>query len=342
MTVRWISFFTIKILLFTSLSGFPIQKWDYNLPLNNVSPIGSALGGFNVTNPGDFFLHYSNPALLSQTDSSHLALSSKIRHEGISQLYFYQGDYPANTAGDSKLSYFGLYAENIGFSVVPLVSVNDSKHDEKMNLKRYIDYSLTAYQIAGSDKTNHVSYGFNLKYLTGRLVYLVDSSGFAQENYPGNKFIDSKARGFSLDLGFLSQRGQFTYGLAFYDIISKIYWENHPNRVLKKKIATGMQVGTEDFHIITGTTSNLFSLSNTYYHLGLSQRIYFFGFDKDNSPSIPLRAGVYFQSLSSSEDVTLGLGTGYQVRFLNLDFSYTGNLKNFSDHDVIIALSVGL
>ena len=221
-------FLCCSIAIFAQKSDMPIiQSYDYALPENNVSPIALGMGGLNVTYAGDFYSSYSNQALIGDNDLSLLVGAFRIKSDD--PVNFAEAAQFSNILKPKQLKYFSLLAKQTAWTYQPVASVHIVETPETGYGYRYYDYKLDKVQatIAGSDDSwEPIRFGLNLKYLTGRLVYL--------ESTNPNSFIDDKLNGFSTDLGFTLQRGSFTYGLAAYHLFSRLYWEHSSSEGIQR------------------------------------------------------------------------------------------------------------
>jgi hypothetical protein len=211
-------------------AALPITQYDYAIPENNVSPIAIGMGGLNLTYSGDPYCSYSNPALLAEVEQSSLVTSFRLAND--EEMSILEATSLSNTLKDKQFKYFSLSTKKAAFTYQPMSRVNISEiiAENGVNYNLYHDFMLDKVQLsiaAKDEERSALSAGLNLKYLSGRLVYLkerrIGSTTFTRE-----AFIDDKVRGFSTDLGFTLDRETFKFGLTAYDFFSRLYWKTIP------------------------------------------------------------------------------------------------------------------
>ncbi len=319
----------------------PITTYDYALPENNVSPICIGMGGLNVTNPSDFFASYTNPALIADNQYNALLISFRLKDE--EQLDFWQAAQISNALRPKQFKYFTLLAQQTAWTYQPMARVHLVEEYGYQQYK-YYDYQLDKVQatIAGMDDSwQPIGFGVNLKYITGRLVYQV-------YNAPGepNSFIDDKIRGFSTDLGLSLQTGNMTFGLAGYDLFSRLYWENYDSVPIERRIAMGAQYNSENMTLSGGLQGKLSQSTDTTYHLGF-QYLWGWGADKPGQGSeaaqaIVLRLGTYSHDFYGTDNINFTFGTGYNYNVFRFDFSLNNQGMRIKDSEYLFSLGLGL
>jgi hypothetical protein len=338
----------ISILLFLALAlplaaqpELPITSYDYAVPENNVSPICIGMGGLNVTNPADFFASYTNPALVA--DNKYNALLTSFRLKDEEDLDFWQAAQISSALRPKQFKYFTLLAQQTAWTYQPMARVH-LVEEYGYQQYRYYDYQLDKVQatLAGMDDSwQPIGFGVNLKYLTGRLVYQV-------YNAPGepNAFIDDKIKGFSTDMGLTLQTGNMTFGLAGYDLFSRLYWENYDSVPIERRIAMGAQYNSENMTLSGGLQGKLSQATDTTYHLGFQ---YLWGWGGKNpragenaAQAIVLRLGTYSHDFYGTDNINFTLGTGYNYNVFRFDFSLNNQGMRLRDSEYLFSLGVGL
>lgn len=331
-------YYFILFVLFTflSLSGFPITDYDYHICENAISPITAAMGGINVTNLDDCALIYNNPALLSYMKTSTMIISAKYDPE--EEKSFSEVLHSSNTLKDAKINYFSFTIDSGGFAYQPLAKINiDRSWDDSLSVshKEYHNYYLDAYQLAFSEKNDYLSYGLNLKYLTGRMVYLKEH--LYDSNWIKDEFIDSTVQGFSADLSFSVRRETYAYGLNFYDVFSKLYWKDHKNANLVRRFAFATQIMGENFIYTSGVSSRLEFNSKHNYHFGIQRNMQF------RNQIIPIRAGVYSQKFDKAKNIFVSFGFGYYIGDnFRIDISATSNDSDIHTTKYLLSFSLNI
>jgi len=332
-------FLCCSIAIFAQNSDMPIiQSYDYALPENNVSPIAIGMGGLNVTYAGDFYSSYSNPALIGDNDFSVLMGAFRIKSD--EAVNFAEAAQFSNILKPKQLKYISLLAKQTAWTYQPVASVHIVEPPETGVGYRYYDYKLDKVQVtlAGSDDSwQPIRFGLNLKYLTGRLVYLVSTNP--------NSFIDDKLNGFSTDLGFTLQTGSFTYGLAAYDIFSRLYWEHYNSEAIQSRVAMGIQYGTDNFNLNLGLQGKIAQSTDTTYHLG-GQYIWTWGSQyysvESANKALALRAGLYSHNFYGTQNINYTIGGGYNYNIFRFDFSLNNKGMKLKDSELLISLGVGM
>ncbi len=318
--------------------ALPITSFDYALPENNVSPISIGMGALNVTNPGDYYANYSNPALLGTNDYNVLVTSFRLKND--ENLDFWQASQISNALKPKQFKYFTLLTKQAAWTYQPVASVH-LVESVSTGGYRYYDYQLDKVQVtlAGSDDSwQPVSFGLNLKYLAGRLVYLLSANS--------NSFIDDKVKGFSTDVGATLQTGNITVGLVGYDVFSRLYWENYDSKAIQPRAAFGVQYGTETMTLSGGVQGKVSQATDTTYHFGFQ---YLWGWDQENAATgenvnqgVVLRLGLYSHDFYGTNNINYTLGTGYNYNVFRFDFSLNNKGMRLRDSEYLFSLGVGL
>lgn len=317
----------------------PITTYDYALPENNVSPISIGMGGLNVTNSQDFFASYSNPALIASNQYSALLASFRVKDD--EEMTFWQAASISNALRPSQFKYFTLLAKQTAWSYQPVASLHIIETPETGSGYRYYDYQLDKVQatLAGKDDSwQPVGFGINVKYLTGRLVYLLSSSP--------DSFIDDKVKGFSTDLGLTMEAGSMTFGLTGYDLFSRLYWENYESVAIQRRVAIGAQYGTDNLILSGGLQGKLSQSTDTTYHFGFG---YLWNWGNQNtrtgegaSQGLVIRLGLYSHDFYGTGNINYTLGTGYNYNVFRFDFSMNNQGMKLKDSEYLFSLGVGL
>jgi hypothetical protein len=326
---------TLCLPLLAQQPPLPITSYDYALPENNVSPISIGMGALNVTNAGDFFANYSNPALIGSNEYNVLVTSFRLKNND--ELDFWEASQFSNVLKPKQFKYFSLLTKQAAWTYQPVASVHIVDQLSTGGW-RYYDYQLDKMQvtIAASDESwQPVRFGMNLKYLMGRLVYL-----------QSNTFIDDKVKGFSGDVGVTLQTGNFTFGMAGYDVFSRLYWENYSSKYIQPRVAIGAQYGTETMTVTAGFQGKVSKVADTTYHLGFQ---YLWGWDsedtntgEDVNQGIVLRMGLYSHDFYGTDNINVTFGTGYNYNIFRFDFSLNNKGFRIRDSEYLFSLGLGL
>lgn len=323
----------------------PIISYDYALPGNNVSPISIGMGALNVTNAGDFYASYSNPALLGYNQYSAFVTSFRLARND--ELSFWEAASVSNALRDKQFKYFSLLTKKAAFSYQPVARLHISEITANGDSSRYHDYQLDKVQVsfAVTDESwQNLSAGMNLKYLSGRLVYLREHR--VGVSLVRDAFIDDKVKGFSFDLGATLQSGAFTYGVTAYDLFSRLYWENYDSKRITSRMAIGAQYGGETMILSAGVQGKLSKATDTTYHFGfqnawdLGSSVSLSG--EQTTQSLILRLGLYSHDFYGTSNINYTFGTGYNYNIFRFDFSLNNQGMKLKDSEYLFSLGVGL
>ncbi len=341
------SFFMILMGIMTcalaAQSPLPISDYDYAIPENNVSAIAIGMGGINVTNPADPFASYGNPALLANNETTMLYLAYRMADNR--EMGFWEAVNVSNFLREKQFKYFSLVTKQAAFSYQPMASINISAFDTQTNKTMYYDYKLDKLQVSlgMTDKSwPTLTAGLNVKYISGRLVYLIErqeGSQFVREH-----FIDDKIKGISGDLGFTYQSGDVIYGLTAYDLLSRLWWENYDSVSIQRRIATGIQYGGGASKTHFGIQSKISSKPETTYHMGYSYSTNWnsqdFMSDEEILQGMDARIGFYSSDFYGADNINLTLGGGYHYQVFRFDFSLNSKGLKLADSEFLFSLGV--
>ncbi len=322
----------------------PIDSYDYGIPENNVSAIALGSGGINITNPADPFASYGNPALLASNDATMIYLAYRLANE--KDLSFWDAVDVSNFLREKQFKYFTLVAKQTAFSYQPLASINISHFDTETDTTMYYDYKLDKLQfsLGMTDKSwPLLTAGVNLKYLTGRLVYLVER--LEGHNFVREHFIDDKVKGVSGDLGLTFQTGDVVYGLTAYDLLSRLWWENYDPVSIQRRIATAVQYSSGASKTSFGIQSKISKKPETTYHVGYSYSANWdsqdFMSEEQIEQGMDLRIGFYSHDFYGADNVNLTLGGGYHYQMFRFDFSVNSRGLKIADSEFLFSLGLG-
>ncbi|HAN41665.1 MAG TPA: hypothetical protein GX398_04730 [Candidatus Cloacimonetes bacterium] len=332
-------------LLWAQQYPLPITEYDYATAENNVSPIAIGVGGMNLTLDNDPYCSYSNPALLAHMRNAQVFTSFRLTSD--KPMSIAEVSSLSNALKSKQFKYFGLSTKQMGFVYQPMSRINISEiTDDGRNL--YYDYALDKVQlsIAASDE-KHASFsgGLSFKYLSGRLVYLKErrssSTVFVRE-----AFIDNKVKGFSTDLGFMLETGDFRFGAVAYDLLSRLYWESYPSRSISPRLAFSSTYVKDNLAMNIGVMGKLKKQTDSTIHLGLQHN---WNWGRGHTASgatiqhnIPLRVGLYSKDFYGTNNINFTFGSGYSYNMILFDFSINSPGLKLRDSEYLFSIGVGL
>ncbi len=337
---------TISIILCTGIlpaQEFPLNNFDYFRVTNGVSPSVTAIGGINLANASYSHSSYYNPALLAFREQSAFSLSVRqylTKNEDIDGF-----GLPAKNSlewNSDYIGYLGFEAPNIAASYLSMSAfTTDKKADIGGTDKRfYSSYFLDAYRLSLADNNNNLAFGVNLSFLNGRFVYLReredDTGDMINEN-----FVDSRVYGYSLDFGAVVRWEKFSYGLMIPNTVSRMFWNDYPNKSLERRLQMGVQYGDDTSFVTSGFSRRFVWSAKNVYHSGF-QHIVGLGMFKGHIFEMPLRVGAYGHRLRKFKDLSYSIGTGIQYGYFTFDTSFSVTDKNWDKYIITSSISVGL
>lgn len=336
--------FTLFSLVLVAQSPLPIDTYDYGVPENNVSAIAIGMGGINLTNPDDPFASYGNPALLANNETTMVYLAYRLADN--EELGFWEAASVSNFLKEKQFKYFTLVTKQAAFSYQPMASINISSFDTQTNKTLYYDYKLDKLQLslAMTDKSwPSLTAGINLKYLSGRLVYLVER--LEGHQYVREHFIDDKVKGASSDIGLTMRTGDVSYGLTLYDVLSRLWWENYDSVSIQRRIGTAVQYGSGASKTNFGIQSKISSKPETTYHVGYSYAQNWnskdFISNEELQQGMDLRVGFYSHDFYGADNINLTLGGGYHYQMFRFDFSLNSRGLKIADSEFLFSMGLG-
>lgn len=342
--VLTICFALMAISLVAQGYPLPIKEYDYAIAENNVSPLAIGMGGLNLTDATDPYCSYSNPALLADVQESHLVTSFRLANP--KQMSFWEAASPSNALKDKQFKYFSIITQKAGFSYQPMSRINISERMEA-NQSIYYDYALDKVQLslaARDDKWAKLGAGFNLKYLSGRLVYL-------REQQVGNtlhrkEFIDNKVKGFSTDVGLVWDEEPFRFGLVAYDLFSRLYWESYSSVPIQQRVGLSASYEMGSASLNAGVLGRISHSTDTTYHLGF-KNMWSWGNQVDARGNllqhgIPLSLGVYSHDFYGTQNINFTIGSGYNYSIFRFDFSLNSRGMKLRESEYLFSLGLGL
>lgn len=330
-----------------TLSTLPVQEYDYHIPANVISPIALGMGGLNVTNGADYFTSYDNPALLADNEGTAFATSFLLKKT--EDMAFVDLMKASNLLKDKQFMYFTLITKNAAWSYQPVSSINISeKYDEAgTTFSRYYDYQLDKVQIslaAKDEKYSKFGGGINLKYMSGRLVYLKEKlvSGYLRRE----AFVDNKVKGVSGDLGFTWKEEKYTWGLCFYDVYSRLWWESYNSKSLQSRAALGFQYNMDNLALMASLQGKLSKYSDATYHFGLVKNwkwtIENGSNGKPVEQNIVIRTGMFSKDFNGTKNINYTLGSGYNYNMFRVDFALTNSGMQLRDSQYLFSVGMGI
>jgi len=334
-------------LMSQSLPSLPIQGYDYHIPDNVVSPITLGMGGINLTNAADYFTSYDNPALLAENTGTAFATSFKLaKSENMS---FSDAIKVSNLLRDKQFMYYTLITKNAAWSYHPVSSTHVSRiyNSNSVQYSEYYDYQLDKLQLslaAKDEKYSKLAGVLNIKYLTGRLVYLKERISYG--NMIREDFIDNKVKGISGDMGFTWDEGNFTWGTCFYDLLSGLWWEDYGTKSLQRRAAFGFQYAADNLALMGSVQGRISSTPETTYHFGMV-RNWTWKTDADNNgksteQNLIIRAGLFSKDFNGTQNISYTLGSGYNYNMFRVDFAMTNEGMMLRDSRYLFSVGVGI
>ncbi len=297
------------------------------------------LGGNGTSIMGDISSTFYNPATLSGLTSGGISLSFETDHYS-SYAEFLEKD---QSVYGKNISFFTISTYQGGLSYMPLfkISYRDSFFDS-LNLERDFEMKLDQYWLsitsyAGSDEkySSSIYFGFNLKYLNGKIAetkLIYDSLGNLK-----NGFADiSYGNGYGLDGGMVLSLSNFFVSLMFRDIFTHVYWDSYDKQIIPMNGNLGLSYIPLNnllfnFNIskfLRNETPFVYSLGGEYNFFELSEKTNSFWDDlKKGSPSI--RVGTSFKEIPTLSTAIIDIGFGYNSNSVRFDICFESTISKY-------------
>lgn len=330
-------FIIILCLTFSSLFSFPISVYDFRLPTTSISPMEAALGGLNVATGDDFFLMYTNPSLLANVRRTTFSASFKLSSDSYENFSSVLKTQPF--LKNNNFRGFTFQAKQIAFGYQVLTE--DRFKIETENSKLYQDYKLNSYALAFSDTVGTYNWGLNLKLLDGRLVYLSQDRLISGVDtlLIASQFIDSKALGYSFDLGLSTSKRGLSYGFVVYDVYSAIRWKSHDKHKIRTRGAFTIDLSSQNYSIGAGVNNRWHSKSEPFYN---QYYVYRFSIGRpDVLQQGSLRFGMCSKDYKNQDSILFSFGLGYFYRIVRIDIAMQSQGWKSSQTQYLFSLSVG-
>lgn len=323
-------FFTF--LSFAVLSAFPNQDYDFHLPTSGLSPYEAAAGGINLTDNNNQFATYSNPALLKTLTQTTFALSFSVppRKKSFTEML--------KTNPLLEKSVFrgvNVQTRQAGF----YYQIMADEHIDKTTTDyyEYKDFTLKNAGVCFADTSSNLNWGIGLKYLNGRMVYLKEMVQDSLSAY--NQFVDSKANGYSFDMGIYRQYGGFHVGFVVYDVYSKLYWEDQKNAKLRTRGAFSVELRGNNLSLAAGTNSLWNIHEKPFYNQSIRYVTTFYP-SKKNPQSMGFGMGICSKDFKNRRSTLFTYGISYFMSYLRIDVAIQsqGWIANNSQYLFSVAL----
>ncbi len=347
--ILWLALMLGLTILHAQQTPLPISSYDYLIPENNVSPITMGTGAINLINSDDPYAAFSNPALMADNELSSFSLSFRLKNED--DIAYWEAVNISNALKAKQFKYFVLNTKQVSFAYQPVAGVHISEFSASGDSSRYYDYQLDKLQFsigAKDKKYQKLGAGLNVKYLSGRLIYLA-------EHRLGNLmvrdgFIDDKVKGVSADLGFTYTVGNIVYAGTFYDLLSRLWWENYDPVSLQRRSSLGMGWKSGNSTYTAGVQNKISKTPDTTYHLGYGYQWNWgtnSGSTSSEDPSatrqtMDIRMGLYSHDFYGANNINYTFGGGYYYKTIRFDFSLNNSGLHLADSEYLFALSLGI
>jgi len=326
---------SLLLLLCLRLAAFPVNSYDYQTPLLQVSPMAAAMGGLNLSLQGDPGLLYGNPALLAYNTSSVMSVGLKLQDRddiSISDML-----NAASALKKNQLVSLHFASDKGGMAVRPLVSIdaNTTWTEDDDTFRASEDYNLTCYQLAVAETEGKFTYGLGLKYLDGRLVYLRERE--TTEGWVREQFINDRLHGLSFDLGMAMKFGSFVWGVNAWALYSKLWWLDNPDRVVTKRVGSTLGWQSGNTALIVGSQRKWSSTDDQTYHGGIQQAL-----SLGDSTSVIVRAGAYSHNFDNADVTWTSFGLSYYYKTFRIDTSMATHDMAIKNTRYLVSISMGM
>lgn len=334
--------------LLMAQTPLPITSYDYAIPENNISPITMGSGAINLANSDDPFAAYANPALMADNELASFSVSFRLKNPD--DIAFWEAVNISNALKSKQFKFFVVNTKTASFSYQPVASVHISELSADGNSSKYYDYQLDKVQMSmgfRDKKYEKLAAGLSLKYLSGRLVYLTEHKFGNQLIRDG--FIDDKVKGFSTDLGVTYTMGNIVYSGTFYDVLSRLWWENYDPVSVQRRTALGVGWKSGNSTYNAGVHSKLAKTTDPTYHFGYdyqwkvgSNSNYTTANQSSNRQTMDIRLGLYSRDFYGADNINYTFGGGYYYKTIRFDFSLNNAGFKLADSEYLFSLSLGI
>jgi hypothetical protein len=236
----------------------------------------------------------------------------------------------------------GISAKTFAFSYQTLADVHLSNTAGEE--QEYYDYKLEAIQASFAlldKKIPDGSLGFGVKYLTGRLVHLINHGENATLTNR-NTFMDEKVKGFSLDVGGIYKIGRITLAGSLLDVYSQLYWEHYDSEQMVRTWTGGFQYDLSKLQVMYTLKGRLEKDTKMTSHFGMNYTPYSNG-DEENPQEMALRGGTFWEYTVDDlgvEDkiINYTMGLGYNAGAVKIDFGLVSPEFDWKSNDYLVSL----
>ncbi len=318
------------VTIYSIVMAFPKINYDFHTSLAPVSAIASGMGGNPIYSAGDPFTAYFNSASLGLVEKENVGISYKYSPKSPESIY--QSMDILNFVQKGHVLGIGMSAPKGSMLYFPIVDKHENTMSDSLH-KSYKDFTLNSFQLAISEKQKNYIFGLTCKYLYGRLVNL--NQELNENNWQTESFFDDKAKGFSLDFSGIYKKGNILAGVSFYDLLSKIYWENSSNKSLIKRVSYGVQKNTENSLFYVSILQKAQIKTKKEYHFGYEKII------KGKASTVNFRTGCYSKDFKSQEDIFFTFGTSYMIKSFKIDIAIINNKWLINNNQYVATISFG-
>jgi len=346
--------------LFIAISAFPINTFDFRLPTSSSSPIEAALGGLNVTSGEDYYLIFSNPALIRQLKQTNFSISFALLPDNYDEYESVLKTHQSLQDNNLRGMAFQTRQFTLGYQVLAqekwkrLTIIENDDADERSasfmrsnekyssieDKKTYQNYKLNMLAFGIADSVGVLFYGFTGKFLYGRMVYLEEKLNFNSENEEENiSFIDSSAWGYSFDLGLNNKSKHVSYGIVFYDIYSKVDWDKNPKGKIKPRLGMGTELYGKNYSYGIATNSKAVWKQDPFYSFFYTHK--YFEKNKQDFQTSVLRLSATSKNFKSQENTFFNIGFGYYIKIIRVDIALQSKGMKSDQTQYIMSFTLG-
>ena len=325
-----------------SADEFPVKERYYRGQFIGARAMG--MGGAFVAVANDATAAYWNPAGLSQLITNQMMAVYILDNNN--EIKLYDILEPGQRLKRKQLIFMGLTSQKGGFYWKPLVNLkqedvyNRVTNPDGSTTETWSDqeYTLNAYGLTLADRSGFLSFGVNIKYLSGKL-------GVAEKRKVNSAWEEPEAsisngKGVGMDCGLMILGDHLNIGLMVSNILNRIWWEDYSDMTLEADGNLGLALHTRGLTLAGDVHQKFKKRANVWYHLGLEIEPFNRGSKNGRGAGVPvfgrvfLRAGAFIKKRIDTNQSGYTAGVGYCRGPLIVDIAFLEEAKENDDNSL--------
>jgi len=297
------------------------------------------MGGAFVAVANDATATYWNPAGLSQLTANHIVIVMVYTLDDKNEIQLSDILAPTRRLKRKQFIFLSVTSQNEAFYWRPLVNIRQknvyskltSSNGDETETWTDLEYTLNAYGLTLAERNGPLSFGVNIKYLSGKL-------GIAEKRRVNSIWEEPEAniasgRGVGLDCGLMILGDHLNIGLMVSNVLNRIWWEDYSAMILEADGTLGLALHMSGLTLAGDVHQKLKRGSEIWYHLGLEMLPLSWGRNNGHGAEVPflsnvfLRAGVFSKNRIDTRKPNYTLGIGYFRDPLIVDLAFLEEAK---------------